>query len=390
MTPFQKLLFFGLPTSKITSSELKDRVNVERAKIYFGHTLGSLIALIVGLVIAVILLYILEVSLLLILLWALSLGMTGVVLFRFEHSIKNKVLTPSTIYPLISKRLMISFAIALIWGLFIQLIPESSKLGYTFAYIAMSTFINIGFLSYAIIPIHFLITFIGVLVPLQTTLFSHYRYTSDPFFVILALTFIVCEGILFVKAVLNAKTSIKAIVLNEQLKDEISKYSKAQEHIEFLAYHDHLTGCWNRRYVEKHLLEHLNNGASLGIILLDINYFKPINDTYGHNFGDELLVQFAKTLENALPSRALLGRLGGDEFIVVLEPCHSFSDLEAEAKRCKRLLKKTYAINSIELDSSASVGWAMAPAETNEIDTLIHLADERMYADKKIDHQINA
>ncbi|WP_442764672.1 GGDEF domain-containing protein, partial [Sulfurospirillum cavolei] len=127
---------------------------------------------------------------------------------------------------------------------------------------------------------------------------------------------------------------------------------------------------------------------TFGIVLLDINYFKEINDTYGHAFGDELLIGFVQTMQPALPKSACLGRLGGDEFIVVLRECHSYTVLEETMLTLKALLKKVYTINAVEITSSTSVGAALYPIDANDVEALIRLADERMYADKHKDHRI--
>ncbi|WP_442765869.1 hypothetical protein, partial [Sulfurospirillum cavolei] len=242
MSILHSLIFFGAPRSEIDSNDLNDRVNLERAKIYFSHTKISLLSLFLGLIIGVVLLDFFEVSWTLITLWSLALSALGIVLFRYEQQVHALTLTSQNVGTLIAKRLGISFGIALIWGLFIQLMPESSKLAYTLSYVAMSTFVHIGFLSFSLIPVQFSVNFLGVLLPFEVALISEYFKTDDPFFAILAAIFVLCEGVLFLKALVNAKTAVRVIVLNEKLKDEILASAVAKKRIEYLAYHDHLTG----------------------------------------------------------------------------------------------------------------------------------------------------
>lgn len=388
MSILHSLIFFGAPRSEIDSNDLNDRVNLERAKIYFSHTKISLLSLFLGLVIGVVLLDFFEVSWTLITLWSLALSALGIVLFRYEQQVHAVTLTPQNVGILIAKRLGISFGIALVWGLFIPLMPESSKVAYTFSYIAMSTFVHIGFLSFSLIPVQFSVNFLGVLLPLEVTLIGKYFKTDDPFFAILAAIFMLCEGVLFLKALVNATTAVRVIVLNEKLKDEILASAEAKKRIEYLAYHDHLTGVWNRRYIENFIDALRKERQTFGIILLDMNYFKEINDTYGHAFGDELLIGFVQTIQPTLPKSACLGRLGGDEFIVVLRECHSYTTLEETMFTLKALLKKVYTINTVEITSSTSVGAALYPIDANDVEALIRLADERMYADKHNDHRV--
>jgi diguanylate cyclase (GGDEF)-like protein len=385
MNLINSLIFFGAPSYKIESEALQNRINVERTKIYFQHTKMSFISLILGLSIGVILLTFFEVSWIFVLLWAITLLVFGLILFLYENSVKKQIFTSKNVVSYIGKRLAITFCIALICGFFIQLMPDSSKLGYTLSYIAMSTFIHIGFLSYSIVPIQFLINFLGVLLPFELKLLNQYAKTNNSFFAILATIFVLCEGILFIKALVNAKTAIQAIILQEKLKDEISASSKAKKQIEYLAYHDQLTKVWNRHYIQMRLESLFCKKKTFGIILLDINYFKKINDTYGHAFGDKFLIQFVQTIQPALPKNALLGRFGGDEFIVLFTECTD-ALLDHTKTTLKETLQKMYTIDEISMNGSTSIGTALYPKDGNDIEALIHFADKSMYDDKKIDH----
>jgi len=385
MNLINSLIFFGAPSYQIKSEVLQNRINVERTQIYFQHTKVSFISLLLGLSIGVILLTFFEISWIFVLLWGMTLFVFGLLLFLYENSVKKQIFNSKNITSFIGKRLAITFCIALIWGFFIQLMPDSSKLGYTLSYIAMSTFIHIGFLSYSILPIQFLISFLGVLFPFELELLNQYSKTNDSFFAILAMIFILCEGILFIKALVNAKTAIQAIILQEKLKDEISASSEAKKQIEYLAYHDQLTKVWNRHYIQMRLESLFCEKKTFGIILLDINYFKKINDTYGHAFGDKFLIQFVQTIQPALPQNTFLGRFGGDEFIILMEKCTD-TLLEQTKTKLKELLQKMYTIDEISMNGSTSIGTALYPKNAKNIEALIHFADKSMYDDKRIDH----
>ena len=369
----------------------RSRVNLERSKIYFSNTKGSLNALFLGLFLAIVLLSFFNVPTPYIVVWAIALSSLGFVVYFYETAIIRAGFYQEKLAYQVLIRLLIGFCIALVWGFFAQLMPKESMLGYTLSYIAMSTFINVGMLSYSILPLQYLVYFIGALIPLEVKLCINFLASHDSFYLVLATVFFICEIVLLRKALINSKTAIQALILNEKLKDEISKHTEAQSHIEFLAYHDHLTGVWNRRYIESFLNELAYNTnlhqKHFGIMLIDINYFKPINDTYGHNFGDELLTCFAHHLQKQLPHNALLGRFGGDEFIIIFEKITSYQELETYGFEIKKALYQTYTINDITVNSSASVGWAIFPEDANDIETLINVADERMYEDKKLDHQ---
>ena len=96
-------------------------------------------------------------------------------------------------------------------------------------------------------------------------------------------------------------------------------------------------------------------------------------------------MQFSQTLQRHLPNKALLGRLGGDEFMVIVEDA-TYAHLSELALLLKNAVHATYTIHDIDVSSSASIGWAMFPIEAPDLETLTQLADERMYEDKRNDH----
>src|SRR5436305_339324 len=150
---------------------------------------------------------------------------------------------------------------------------------------------------------------------------------------------------------------------------------------------DPLTGLPNRRSMFVHLSRELSRAERLGgqvaLIVMDIDDFKHINDTYGHNVGDHALREMARALQDALRSYDLCVRYAGDEFIIVI------SDCSREAADAKRLELQT-RISEITLDVragkhltlAASAGAAIFPADGSTYELLLADADQRMYRDK--------
>lgn len=388
MTALEHFIFLGLPTQQTDSTSQRKHINLERAKIYFGNTIGSVTALGAGLLLAVALLTFFHVSKHLILSWASCLTLLGAGIFLYESYVQRIGLTYENMAHFVFTRLIIGFGIAITWGYLVLLLPNFSRLGYAFAYIAMSTFIHIGMLSFSVLPIQYLLYSVVALFFLEFTLITNYVYDADSFYILLGAVAFVCEGVLLKKAIINSKTAIQTIILNEQLKEEIQKYSDAQSRIEYLAYHDHLTGIWNRRYIETHLEKLEALGKRFGVLLVDINHFKRINDTYGHRCGDQLLINFTQNLLKNLQYHDFLGRYGGDEFIIIYQELHGYESFVSTAKALKEAMHQTYTIHDIEINSTASVGWAVFMDDTYDLDELLHLADERMYEDKKLDHAL--
>ena len=379
--------FFGIPKNHPLSPALLERVNLERARVYFGNTMGNIASLIAGTVLASGVLYTLDVSILVISCWALVLFFLGGLAWKYEKNVLAKGLHVNTIYTQVPLRIGIGFLIGVVWGLFAFIVPADSYLGFSLSFIAISTLVIIGMLSFSVMPVQFFTHTLGAMLPLMWRLFDMYIQTKAFFYLILLAIALVWQVVLLLKARTNSITAIRAIILNEKLKDEVHRYAKAQEHIEYLAYHDHLTGAWNRRYFEG-FLEDLLLKAGLknqhvGILVIDINRLKPLNDHYGHHYGDQLLVSFVKHLKQHLKKEALLARIGGDEFVVVLPYANSLEALLDQGKRLKHALNTAYLIHDISVSSSASIGYALFPQDGQEMDTLLATADARMYEDKK-------
>jgi diguanylate cyclase (GGDEF)-like protein len=139
---------------------------------------------------------------------------------------------------------------------------------------------------------------------------------------------------------------------------------------------DPLTGCLNRRGFDERLEEELAEGTRTGdpvtLVLVDLDRFKEINDTHGHQAGDELLAWIGRSLTGELRAHDAVGRLGGDEFAVILGD----TDPDGAAILVERLRAATHGT------APASFGYASYPADASTATELKHIADERLYADK--------
>ena len=156
------------------------------------------------------------------------------------------------------------------------------------------------------------------------------------------------------------------------------------------ALHDGLTGLPNRTMLMDRLAEAhqtaVRRGAGTGLIVVDLDGFKGVNDRLGHAVGDEVLVQVALRLRSTLRSSDTAARLGGDEFVVLCEDLHpGMADLEVThiAQRLQELLNQVYVTTGGPAEIGASVGWAIAaPGEALDLDLVVK-ADEAMLADKR-------
>lgn len=157
-----------------------------------------------------------------------------------------------------------------------------------------------------------------------------------------------------------------------------------------IAYRDSLTGLPNRRffiwYLEQNLAMRMQNrrrGSRVNrVVLFDLNGFKAVNDTYGHEAGDELLKFIAVTLTAYLPSDALLARLGGDEFVVLVRDSHGGRKTREVEATIRKAAATVFVFDGQEISVSASVGVSSPAAARSTAEQLLRESDQRMYADK--------
>jgi two-component system cell cycle response regulator len=155
-----------------------------------------------------------------------------------------------------------------------------------------------------------------------------------------------------------------------------------------MALTDSLTGLYNRRYLEVHLEKLLKKNKeskkSLAVLMIDIDHFKPVNDTYGHNVGDEVLKIFAKRLQDNLRSFDLVARLGGEEFVAIL-PDVTEKRAHHVAERLRRsICEEAFVVGSPEpIKISTSIGGSLIDFEEHTVHEALERADKMVYEAKE-------
>ncbi|VEB96918.1 Cyclic di-GMP phosphodiesterase Gmr [Cedecea lapagei] len=165
---------------------------------------------------------------------------------------------------------------------------------------------------------------------------------------------------------------------------DITEERRAQERLRVLANTDTITGLPNRNAIYDLIADAIEKReeAQVGIVYLDLDNFKKVNDAYGHMFGDQLLQAVSLAILSCLEEGQVLARLGGDEFIV-LATNTSQGSLEAMSSRILTRLKQPFRIGLIEVYSGCSLGISLAPQHGEERENLIRNADTAMYTAKE-------
>lgn len=155
----------------------------------------------------------------------------------------------------------------------------------------------------------------------------------------------------------------------------------------YLSHHDSLTNLPNRSYFHSHLEEVIacaqTNHDAVTLYFMDLDHFKKINDRYGHEAGDLLLLQTSKRLQSCFREHDFIARLGGDEFTAVIK--HHINDniSDALSARIQSEFKEPFMIKGIPIKCNISTGKARYPEEAQTIEALLKIADESMYKNKK-------
>jgi diguanylate cyclase (GGDEF)-like protein len=167
---------------------------------------------------------------------------------------------------------------------------------------------------------------------------------------------------------------------------DITARKQAEESVKHLAHFDTLTGLPNRAMFMERLAQEMahaqRKGGALALLLLDLDHFKGVNDTLGHDQGDRLLVQAAQRITACLRQSDTVARIGGDEFVVILTDIEDSQPIERAAEKVLEAMGTPFNLAAGTGFVSASVGIALYPRDAQTIDELLKSADQAMYAAK--------
>jgi diguanylate cyclase (GGDEF)-like protein len=175
--------------------------------------------------------------------------------------------------------------------------------------------------------------------------------------------------------------------LNRKLKLEIIENAEHHEQLERMAHYDLLTNLPNRVLLADRLSQSMvqcqHRNQSLAVAFIDLDGFKAVNDRHSHNVGDELLVEVAQRMKEALREGDTLARIGGDEFIAVMIDLEKIEDSEPVLKRLLKAAAKSITLGDAVMKVSASIGVSLYPQDHVDADLLMRHADQAMYVAKQ-------
>jgi diguanylate cyclase (GGDEF)-like protein len=176
--------------------------------------------------------------------------------------------------------------------------------------------------------------------------------------------------------------------LAQAVQEREIKLQHSKDEQEYLSRHDVLTNLPNRRLFSESLRSSMDsarrNGSQVALLFLDLDQFKVVNDTLGHDIGDELLIEVSKRLNAAITTapNQILARIGGDEFNILIEGVQDIVELRQTVEGFLELFQKPFICAGMELSVSASIGIALFPRDGEDSVTLVKHADLAMYKSK--------
>jgi diguanylate cyclase (GGDEF)-like protein/PAS domain S-box-containing protein len=176
-------------------------------------------------------------------------------------------------------------------------------------------------------------------------------------------------------------------VVHNGIMVDVTERKLAEAQVWHQAHHDLLTGLPNRRWLHERLALALRSctpelGQQVALLLIDLDHFKDVNDTLGHGSGDALLVEAARRMRESLRASDILGRMGGDEFALVLPLCADAAEAGRVAERLLNVLAQPYLLDTERVHVGASIGVALYPTDATDVETLLQDADQALYRAK--------
>ncbi len=217
----------------------------------------------------------------------------------------------------------------------------------------------------------------------QSGLIHHYRdvvRTGIPY---------TCEVFIDDEMIRGTWLNVQVVRLGDGLaitSRDVTEHRRRSDHVNYLAHHDHLTGLANRTLLYDRLRQALlrgqNQDQKVAVLLLDIDYFKQINDSLGHADGDILLATVGQRLLSSVRESDTVARMGGDEFVVVMPEFRTVEDVERCGQQIIRNASQPIDISGRGISLTLSVGIALFPESGRTAEELLRNADAAMYAVK--------
>lgn len=375
------------PEPATPAASFAQRVELDRIRIFFSLARGNMHSMLVGAVALALLMHHAGTPTPTVATWFVLFCLAVAAVMRFEHSVQRTGLNLQNCSRLLRIRVPSGIAMASLYGMAALLMPmQTPPLLDALLLLVLSTVVSTATLAYAVVPAQYLWIAAACFAPLLGRLGYRSVAQQDQTYAALAAMSVIWLAVVLNKSRSASRTAYEALVLNRRLQDEVEEHQRTRETLRQMALVDPLTGLGNRRHFDETLHRTLSQarreGRQFGVLAVDLDDFKPVNDRFGHSVGDALLKSVAQRLLATVRAGDFCARVGGDEFAVIVHGVHQAEDVQAVARKLHDELARGNPFNASAPPHRASVGWALFPHDGQNADDLMSLADARMYLEK--------
>ncbi len=366
---------------------VEERVRLERVRMFFGLAKGNMAGILLGTMLIGIILHVGGTSVNALAVWVGLIGVSWFAVVRYEHHVQNVGIAADNCEALLRVRIVLGATVALLWGVAGYLLPSAgTQVQDTFIFLILSTLVTVGALGYAAMPSYYVTLNFVSLVPLSAKFAYQYWASADSYYLLLLVMAVTWQAVVMKKAHQVSRTVIDAIVVSERLKDEVLEHERTKAALQLMAQQDPLTGLANRTLFSDRLNQTIAHSfrvqSQFAQLYIDLDRFKPVNDTFGHATGDHLLKSVAERIVRCVRDSDTVARVGGDEFVVLLREVDGAQSAMRVAEKIRLALSDSFDINGNTIEIDCSIGVAIYPDHGQTETELSRQADAAMYSAK--------
>lgn len=369
------------------SVSIDERVRLERVRMFFGLARGNMGGILIGTVLIGVVLHIGGASPIALAAWIGLIVVSTFAVAAFERHVRTITVTADNCTSLLHVRIGLGACVAFLWGLSGYLLPTTgTQVQDTYIFIILSTLVTVGTLGYAAMPAYYLIIDAVSLVPLSAKFAYQLLTLGDNYYLLLLILVVTWQVAVMKKAKQVSRTVIDGIQVNERLKDEIEEHKRTKAVLQQMAQQDPLTGLANRTLFSDRLNQTLamsqRKDVRFALLYIDLDRFKPVNDSFGHGTGDLLLKAVASRILGCVRESDTVARVGGDEFVVLLREIDGAHSALAVAEKIRSALSESFPVDGHDISVGCCVGVATYPDHGLSEIELSARADAAMYEAK--------
>ncbi len=297
---------------------------------------------------------------------------------------QKKQLNKSHLSIFIKIRVALGCTIGFMYASAVLILPEGNiNEGILFLLCIYIVSIAIAIFQYSVIPTYYILYTLSIYIPLICFIFITANQLGP-----MVLLLIVSSCLMLIsKGLKVSKTEINLIEVNLNLQIEAEEHRITRKKLQEMAFYDNLTKVANRHSFEDKAKDVIQtateNNQQLAILFIDLNNFKTINDTFGHEVGDKVLKLVANKIKRNIRSSDTVARFGGDEFVIILEDYKLKQVNKKHIEAIRSTLNESILIDEHVIELRASIGISVFPRDGDNLKQLLLSADSKMYKQKQ-------